>query len=151
MEITYNIQDITTVAEAVIKQLTSKTILMYGDMGVGKTTFIKSFVKALKSDDDVTSPTFSIVNEYVTPSDKVFHFDLYRIKDEDEALQFGIEDYLYSNNWIIIEWPDRIENLYPNNANIITITQNKDNSRTLKLSHNKSLTKQNAIKLQKTE
>ena len=151
MEITYNIQDITTVAEAVIKQLTSKTILMYGDMGVGKTTFIKSFVKALKSDDDVTSPTFSIVNEYVTPSDKVFHFDLYRIKDEDEALQFGIEDYLYSNNWIIIEWPDRIENLYPNNANIITITQNKDNSRTLKLSHNKSLTQQNAIKLQKTE
>ena len=151
MEITYNIQDITTVAEAVIKQLTSKTILMYGDMGVGKTTFIKSFVKALKSDDDVTSPTFSIVNEYVTPSDKVFHFDLYRIKDENEALQFGIEDYLYSNNWIIIEWPDRIENLYPNNANIITITQNKDNSRTLKLSHNKSLTQQNAIKLQKTE
>ena len=151
MEITYNIQDITTVAEAVIKQLTSKTILMYGDMGVGKTTFIKSFVKALKSDDDVTSPTFSIVNEYVTPSDKVFHFDLYRIKDEDEALQFGIEDYLYSNNWIIIEWPDRIENLYPNNANIITITQNKDNSRTLKLSHNISLTQQNAIKLQKTE
>jgi tRNA threonylcarbamoyladenosine biosynthesis protein TsaE len=151
MEITYNIQDITTVAEAVIKQLTSKTILMYGDMGVGKTTFIKSFVKALKSDDDVTSPTFSIVNEYVTPSDKVFHFDLYRIKDENEALQFGIEDYLYSNNWIIIEWPDRIENLYPNNANIITITQNKDNSRTLKLSHNISLTQQNAIKLQKTE
>ena len=151
MEITYNIQDITTVAEAVIKQLTSKTILMYGDMGVGKTTFIKSFVKALKSDDDVTSPTLSIVNEYVTPSDKVFHFDLYRIKDENEALQFGIEDYLYSNNWIIIEWPDRIENLYPNNANIITITQNKDNSRTLKLSHNKSLTQQNAIKLQKTE
>ncbi|GFZ85228.1 tRNA (adenosine(37)-N6)-threonylcarbamoyltransferase complex ATPase subunit type 1 TsaE [Aquaticitalea lipolytica] len=151
MEITYNIQDITTVAEAVIKQLTSKTILMYGDMGVGKTTFIKSFVKALKSDDDVTSPTFSIVNEYVTPSDKVFHFDLYRIKDENEALQFGIEDYLYSNNWIIIEWPDRIENLYPNNANTITITQNKDNSRTLKLSHNISLTQQNAIKLQKTE
>lgn len=151
MEITYNIQDITTVAEAVIKQLTSKTILMYGDMGVGKTTFIKSFVKALKSDDDVTSPTFSIVNEYVTPSDKVFHFDLYRIKDENEALQFGIEDYLCSNNWIIIEWPDRIENLYPNNANTITITQNKDNSRTLKLSHNISLTQQNAIKLQKTE
>jgi len=151
MEITYNIQDITTVAEAVIKQLTSKTILMYGDMGVGKTTFIKSFVKALKSDDDVTSPTFSIVNEYVTPSDKVFHFDLYRIKDENEALQFGIEDYLYSNNWIIIEWPDRIENLYPNNANTITITQNKDNSRTLKLSHNISLTQQNAIKLQKTD
>jgi len=151
MEITYNIQDITTVAEAVIKQLTSKTILMHGDMGVGKTTFIKSFVKALKSDDDVTSPTFSIVNEYVTPSDKVFHFDLYRIKDENEALQFGIEDYLYSNNWIIIEWPDRIENLYPNNANTITITQNKDNSRTLKLSHNISLTQQNAIKLQKTE
>ena len=77
MEITYNIQDITTVAEAVIKQLTSKTILMYGDMGVGKTTFIKSFVKALKSDDDVTSPTFSIVNEYVTPSDKVFHFEFF--------------------------------------------------------------------------
>jgi len=151
MEITYNIQDITTVAEAVIKQLTSKTILMYGDMGVGKTTFIKSFVKALKSDDDVTSPTFSIVNEYVTPSDKVFHFDLYRIKDENEALQLGIEDYLYSNNWIIIEWPDRIENLYPNNANTITITQNKDNSRTLKLSHNISLTQQNAIKLQKTD
>ena len=88
---------------------------------------------------------------YTNSSDKVFHFDLYRIKDENEALQFGIEDYLYSNNWIIIEWPDRIENLYPNNANIITITQNKDNSRTLKLSHNKSLTQQNAIKLQKTE
>ena len=73
-----------------------KTILMYGNMGVGKTTFIKSFVKALKSDDDVTSPTFSIVNEYVTPSDKVFHFDL-------TNLQYSVLTNIQNHNQAVLE------------------------------------------------
>ncbi len=150
MEITYQIGDIDNVAEVVIKELHSNIVLLIGEMGVGKTTFMKSFAKALGSTDEVTSPTFSIVNEYLTTNDKIYHFDMYRIKDEEEALQFGFEDYLYSNSWVVIEWPDRVANLIPNDVAIIDITQNNDASRTLKLSQDISLTKKLAKNLQKT-
>ncbi|MCB0447227.1 MAG: tRNA (adenosine(37)-N6)-threonylcarbamoyltransferase complex ATPase subunit type 1 TsaE [Gelidibacter sp.] len=144
MEITYQIGDIDNVAEVVIKELHSNIVLLIGEMGVGKTTFMKSFAKALGSTDEVTSPTFSIVNEYLTTNDKIYHFDMYRIKDEEEALQFGFEDYLYSNSWVVIEWPDRVANLIPNDVAIIDITQNNDASRTLKLSQNEILTQKPA-------
>ena len=77
MEITYQIGDIDNVAEVVIKELHSNIVLLIGEMGVGKTTFMKSFAKALGSTDEVTSPTFSIVNEYLTTNDKIYHFDMY--------------------------------------------------------------------------
>src|SRR5690606_5041791 len=108
MEITYHLADIETVAKKVLTAIDSKTLLLKGSMGVGKTTFVKALVKVLGSNDDVSSPTFSIVNEYELPNDKLYHFDMYRIKDEAEALQFGIEDYLASKHWIVMEWPEHI-------------------------------------------
>ena len=90
------------------------------DMGVGKTTLIKAMVKALGSTDDVTSPTFSIVNEYESLKGKIFHFDMYRIEDEMEALNFGFEDYLNSDtNWLFIEWPENVSNLLPEDVSEI--------------------------------
>ncbi len=149
MEITYQIQDIDSVAMQVLKALTTKTILLNGSMGVGKTTFVKSLLKALGSNDDVSSPTFSIVNEYELPNDLMYHFDLYRVKDEDEALQFGIEDYLSSNHWIAIEWSENIPNLVPENVDVIELILNSDLSRTLKLIKKENLTKKYGKNLQK--
>ena len=110
-------------------------------MGVGKTTFVKALVKALGSQDDVSSPTFSIVNQYELTDDVIFHFDMYRIKNEDEALQFGIEEYISSSHWIVMEWSENIPNLIPETFDIIELTLNADHSRTLKLNKNKNLTK----------
>ncbi|MEO8773819.1 MAG: tRNA (adenosine(37)-N6)-threonylcarbamoyltransferase complex ATPase subunit type 1 TsaE [Gelidibacter sp.] len=133
MEYKYSINDIESVASAVLKNTTSKTLLFYGDMGVGKTTLIKALAQQLGSKENISSPTFSIVNEYEINNGLIYHFDLYRIKDEDEALNFGIEDYLYSKHWIFIEWPEKLGHLLPENSNDIKMILNTDGSRTITL------------------
>lgn len=145
MEIHYHLDSIDLAAEVVVDHLTSKAVLLYADMGVGKTTLIKAIVKALGSDDIANSPTFAIVNEYKTPQDTIYHFDLYRIENENEALNFGMDDYLASNSWLFIEWPDNIQNLLPNDINSLHIELNADNSRTLKLNQNINLTNKTAM------
>ncbi|WP_066218026.1 tRNA (adenosine(37)-N6)-threonylcarbamoyltransferase complex ATPase subunit type 1 TsaE [Formosa haliotis] len=110
----YHINDLEVVAKQILETATSKTILFYGDMGAGKTTLIKALVKLLGCKDDVSSPTFSIVNEYSINEGLVYHFDFYRLKDEEEAYNFGIEDYLDSKEWIFIEWPDQVKNILSN-------------------------------------
>lgn len=109
MEIRYNLDEVEQVAKQIVTNSKSKTLLFYGSMGVGKTTLIKTIVKTLGSSEEASSPTFSIVNEYGLEDDKIYHFDLYRIKDLEEAYNFGIEDYLESNHWKLIEWPEKIE------------------------------------------
>mgnify|MGYP001011209566 CR=1 FL=1 len=97
MEIIFSIEEINEVAQKVISQNPHKIILFYGDMGVGKTTLIKALVQELGINEPTSSPTFSIVNEYRNnQSVCVYHFDMYRIKSETEALDMGIEDYLYA-------------------------------------------------------
>ncbi len=88
-----------------------KIILFYAPMGAGKTTLIKEFCTSLGSVDNFSSPTFSIVNEYQYPGGKIFHFDLYRLKSEEELLDLGIEEYLNSGNYCIFEWPEMVENM----------------------------------------
>jgi len=94
-----------------------KVIAFFGEMGAGKTTFIKAICKYLSVKNPTSSPSFSLVNEYLTPSDeKVYHFDFYRIKNETEAFDLGFENYLYSannNRYCFIEWPEKIQNLLP--------------------------------------
>ena len=146
MEITYRLEDIDAIAYKLLESLHSRTILLNGAMGVGKTTFTKALVKALGSKDEVSSPTFSIVNEYELAECKLYHFDLYRIKDEAEALQFGIEDYLASNHWIVMEWSENIPGLIPEHADTIELKLNDDHSRTLKLKQTNNLTEINMAK-----
>jgi len=90
-----------------------KIFLFYGDMGAGKTTFIKSLCEYLGVKEPATSPTFSIVNEYQSTNSKIFHFDFYRLKKQDEALDMGYEEYFYSGNYCFIEWPEKIAGLLP--------------------------------------
>ncbi|MBR5745185.1 MAG: tRNA (adenosine(37)-N6)-threonylcarbamoyltransferase complex ATPase subunit type 1 TsaE [Muribaculaceae bacterium] len=110
-----------------------KVIAFYGEMGVGKTTFINALSRQLGvTDDAVNSPSFSIVNEYETAlGDIVYHFDLYRLDSIDEALAIGIEDYFYSGRLCLIEWPERIEPLLPDDALIVLFTLLDDGSRQL--------------------
>lgn len=148
MKFNYHIEEIESVASALLKQTTSKTLLFYGDMGVGKTTLIKALSKQLGSNFNVSSPTFSIVNEYEINDGLIYHFDLYRIKDEEEALGFGIEDYLFTGDWIFIEWPDKLGSFLPEKSNKIEIKLNLDGSRSLYLNSNTNFTK-NKTKKQK--
>ncbi|WP_413531896.1 tRNA (adenosine(37)-N6)-threonylcarbamoyltransferase complex ATPase subunit type 1 TsaE [Empedobacter brevis] len=116
-----NLDELPEVAKKIIDQLQYKLITFEGEMGAGKTTFIKEFVKALGTNDEVSSPTFSIVNEYDTDKGKVYHFDFYRLNHEDEALDFGIEEYLYSNQYCLMEWPNKIANFIPDEHHSITL------------------------------
>ena len=119
--ISYNLLDLEKIAYSILKKTQGmKKFIFIGDMGVGKTTLIKELSLQLGVNDTITSPTFSIINEYNSLKDlKVYHFDLYRIKDEDEALDFGIEEYLYSDDYCFIEWPERVSGLI--NSNVVEI------------------------------
>lgn len=133
MEHTFTIQDLPKVAEKVLLNTSNKTLLFYGSMGVGKTTMIKELAKRLGVTDAISSPTFSIVNEYEIDNDKIFHFDFYRIKNEEEVLDIGIEEYFYSGHWIFIEWPEKINNLLPIENTKINLIKNKNQSRTINM------------------
>lgn len=133
----YTLEELPAIAKEIIKSAKNKVLLFYGEMGVGKTTLIKEIVKQLGSVDTVSSPTFSLVNEYHTVNgEKVYHFDFYRINNENEALDMGAEEYFYSDCWCLIEWPNKVENLLPLNSVTITITANSDQIRTIELRNN---------------
>ena len=121
------ISELSEAAKVVLSEIKSnKIICFYGDMGVGKTTFIKEICRVLDVKDNVNSPTFSIVNEYLTSKKQIiYHFDFYRIKDKNEAFDLGYEEYLYSNNLCLIEWPEKVEELLLDN--IVKILMTKDN------------------------
>ena len=108
-----------------------KILLFYGEMGAGKTTFIKVFCAALGVADTVSSPTFSIVNEYHYPEGIIYHFDFYRLKNQTEALDLGVEEYLYSGEYCLIEWPEQIPDLLPENFIRIRIEVQPDQQRKL--------------------
>ena len=104
----------------------------YGKMGAGKTTFIKAVCECLGVEDVITSPTFAIVNEYRSQtSELIYHFDFYRIKKLDEVYDMGYEDYFYSGALCFIEWPELIEELLPEDAIKVTISEQEDGSRTV--------------------
>ncbi|MEE9363767.1 MAG: tRNA (adenosine(37)-N6)-threonylcarbamoyltransferase complex ATPase subunit type 1 TsaE [Cellulophaga sp.] len=114
----YRQSEIQSIAKELITKFPSKTICFYGNIGAGKTTLIKALIKELGISEAGSSPTFGIVNEYESKEGEtlVYHFDFYRIENELEVLDFGLEDYFSSNLWIFIEWPENIANLIPENA-----------------------------------
>lgn len=108
----------------------------YGEMGAGKTTFINALCKALGVEDDVTnSPSFSIINEYRsdTTAELIYHFDLYRLENLDEAFDIGVEDYFDSGALCLLEWPERVEDILPDDTVKVKIVINDDNSRELQI------------------
>lgn len=112
----------------------NKVFAMFGPMGVGKTTFVKAVCEILGVEDNITSPTFAIVNEYRTNTgDQIFHFDFYRIRKVEEVYDMGYEDYVYSGAVCFLEWPELIEELLPEDAVRVTLSEEEDGTRTITL------------------
>lgn len=124
-----SLDDLPKVSQEIIAHITHSIICFEGEMGAGKTTFIKQLVKDLGVDDLVSSPTFSLVNEYQTNNKTIYHFDCYRLNSEEEAYDFGIEDYLYGTGLCLIEWPSKIASLIPEEHHVITILQEDEKRR----------------------
>jgi tRNA threonylcarbamoyladenosine biosynthesis protein TsaE len=132
MEIIFSLEEIDSVAKKILSENPKKVILFNGNMGVGKTTLIKSLAKNLGVNDVTSSPTFSLVNEYqISENQYIYHFDVYRLKNETEALDMGIDEYLYSGNWCFIEWAENIPNLIPEEHSVIKIETLPDGKRHL--------------------
>jgi tRNA threonylcarbamoyladenosine biosynthesis protein TsaE len=114
MDLRFHLQDITTAAGQVWQRFPSKMVFAFhGGLGAGKTTFIHALCTEKGVSDTVGSPTFSIINEYRYPDGKIFHLDLYRLKDEKDAMRAGVEDVLYSGELCLVEWPDRAPGIFP--------------------------------------
>ncbi len=114
MELIFNIADISNAANWLLENLKAqKCVAFHGEMGAGKTTLITAICHHLGAEGDINSPTFSIINEYKLPSTTIYHIDLYRLKNEQEAVLAGVEDCLYSGNYCFVEWPERAQGLLP--------------------------------------
>ena len=121
-------QELDEIAKAIVEVFENeKKIVFFGEMGVGKTTLIKSICKVLNVQDIVTSPTFSVVNEYQNKDgNSLYHFDFYRIKNQEELFDLGLEEYIYSDNYCFIEWPEKAEGLLSDNFVQVQMTKNKE-------------------------
>lgn len=130
---TYELNEIAQAAQAFIDAMDGRRIFaFYGAMGAGKTTFIRALCRALGVEDTVTSPTFAIVNEYATSEgEPIYHFDFYRIRRLSEAYDMGCEEYFQSGHLCLIEWPELIEELLPDDTLRVRITIADDGSRSI--------------------
>lgn len=134
MNKTYSLNEIPNIAKEIITSANHKVLLFYGEMGSGKTTLIKEIVKQLGVDEVANSPTFSLVNEYLSrKGESLYHFDFYRIEQEEEAFDIGIEEYFYSNSWCFIEWPEKVENLLPLETVSVYLTLNNKGTRNIQI------------------
>ena len=132
------IQDLKNLPEAarsfLDKNADKRIFAFYGDLGAGKTTFIKALCNELNVVDIVSSPTFSIINEYQNETGmKIYHMDFYRVEKLEEAYDIGIEDYFTTNDYCFIEWPEKIDELLTNQTIFVKIAQSEDNSRVLEI------------------
>lgn len=135
MEVNFSLNEIGLAAEELLARVAEhKVLAFHGEMGAGKTTFISALCKAMGVEDIVSSPTFSIINQYKTTNGKtVYHMDLYRIKNDQEAVNAGVEDCLYSGNTCLVEWPERAPGILPSNTLHIYLSSVAHNTRKLKI------------------
>ncbi len=127
MTVTYDLTGIDEIAKLIISKSVHKILLFNGNMGAGKTTLIKALCKYLGVEPDaVSSPSFALVNEYEGDKNLIYHFDFYRINNEEEAYGIGFEEYLYTGDFIFIEWSERVANLIPKEHHVVTISTHQD-------------------------
>ena len=118
-----SLPDLPRVAEAVVEALDGRTVvLLRGGMGAGKTTLVSRIAALLGAEDAVTSPTFALVNQYEGTEQRIYHFDFYRIDNIEEVFDLGYEEYFYSGDLCLVEWPEKIEPLIPDDAMVVRIT-----------------------------
>ena len=134
MELVYSLSEIKHAAEKFWQLVNDKKIFAFnGNMGAGKTTFINALCQVLQVKNTVSSPTFSIINEYEYPGGRIFHIDLYRLKNEEEALRAGVEDCFYSGNICFIEWPQRAADIFPDDTVHVSIETPSEQIRTIRI------------------
>jgi tRNA threonylcarbamoyladenosine biosynthesis protein TsaE len=133
MELNFTLETIATAATQFIEAVgQNKVIALHGEMGAGKTTFVHAICHALGVAEPVSSPTYSIINQYTSANGEIiYHIDLYRLRDEEEALQAGVEDCLYAGGWCFVEWPEKAPAIFPINTLQVTIIAIEINSRKL--------------------
>jgi tRNA threonylcarbamoyladenosine biosynthesis protein TsaE len=137
MNFTVNsIQELNTTADEIIQLTRTHSVFcFYGNLGAGKTTLIKLICEKLSVQDSISSPTYPIINEYHFPNGIIYHIDLYRLKSIDEAVNIGLEEYLYSGNLCFIEWPDNFESILPDKHVKVKISK-FDEDRTIEIVEN---------------
>jgi len=134
MKRSYLLSELSEIAIWVLKTSPGRVLLFKGPMGSGKTTLIKEITHQLGVEHVTSSPTFSLVNEYQSKTDEtIYHFDFYRIEDEEEAFDMGIEEYFDSDAWCFVEWPEKVENVLPLDSVVINLSINQDNTRTIEI------------------
>lgn len=134
MELVYSLNEIKDAATQFWHLVNDKKVFAFnGSMGAGKTTFINALCQVLQVNSTVSSPTFSIINDYEYPGGEIFHIDLYRLKDEEEALRAGVEDCLYSGNICFIEWPQKAKNILPEDTVNIFIEVQSEQIRVIRI------------------
>ena len=133
MEVIFKLENIQQAAQQFLAAAgNAKVFAFHGDMGAGKTTFIHALCEAMDVKGNISSPTFSIINQYANASgNTIYHMDLYRLKNENEALGAGVEDCLYSGNICLVEWPEKAPGIFPDNALHVTIIMIDSNTRKL--------------------
>ena len=125
-----SLSDLPQVAQAVIDSLDGRSVVVFrAGMGAGKTTLISRIVALLGAEDTVTSPTFALVNQYKGAQHRIYHFDFYRIERVEEVFDFGYEEYFYSGDLCLVEWPEKIEALIPDDAMVVSIEVGDDEER----------------------
>tara|TARA_B100001057_G_scaffold64505_1_gene58169 strand:- start:951 stop:1370 length:420 start_codon:yes stop_codon:yes gene_type:complete len=131
MKLEYSLKNISKVSQKIVENIKHKIIVFEGEMGSGKTTLIKSICKKINTRDDVTSPTFSLINEYKSQNSIIYHFDFYRIKNINEAYDFGANEYIDSGRLCLIEWGFKIKEMLPDQYHVIKIKKVSKNLREL--------------------
>ena len=129
-----SLSELDLVAEQIITSLDGRDVVLFrGGMGAGKTTLISRIVAMLGAEDTVTSPTFALVNQYEGDARRIYHFDFYRIERIEEVFDFGYEEYFYSGDLCLVEWPEKIEALIPDDAMVVKIEVGDDDSRVFEI------------------
>tara|TARA_X000000368_G_C22824116_1_gene620377 strand:- start:217 stop:636 length:420 start_codon:yes stop_codon:yes gene_type:complete len=131
MKLEYSLKNISKVSQKIIENIKYKIIVFEGEMGSGKTTLIKSICKKINTTDNVSSPTFSLINEYKSQNSIIYHFDFYRIKNINEAYDFGANEYIDSGRLCLIEWGFKIKEMLPEQYHVIKIKKISKNLREL--------------------